>query len=345
MSSLTVSNKKLIKEYYDKIYGATPENIGELLSPYFSKDTIFDCSHPINNITGFDNMIEQFWKPFMRSFPDAVKRPYIFTGGQSIRGDEDPKFENAHWVVSNGYYEATFAEDFLDIPASKGIVFLRFCECSMIEDGKIVLTRLLIDLLDLMRQVGIIFFNALGNDSFIPGPYSFDGIKLGEGDPETSLASIQLIEDMCFKGLNSFEEGGYEGMGLSRYFKEDFTWYGPCGIGICKGLKGFEDNHQIPWLNSFPDRENANFFASIGDDNYAFVGGWPSMYATHKGSDFLGIPATGVKLDMRCIDWWRVEDGKIVENWVNLDIIHILYQMGYDVFDRIRKGRYYFNRR
>ncbi|GAA0181297.1 hypothetical protein SH2C18_38500 [Clostridium sediminicola] len=68
------------------------------------------------------------------------------------------------------------------------------------------------------------------------------------------------------------------------------------------------------------------------------------MSATHLGNDWLGIPATGVEIDMRCIDWWRIEDGRAVENWVNLDIIHMLYQMGIDIFERVRTGCYHFKR-
>lgn len=342
MPSLNEKNKQLVMEYYKSIKGAKVDDIEELFEKYFSDDTIFDCSHPVNRITGFKNMINEFWKPFIKSFPDVVKRPYIFMGGLSIRGDEDPKFENANWVCSTGYYEATFIEDFFDIPASKNIVFIRYCEYSLIENDKIIHTRTIVDFLDLMKQIGIKFFNPLGNDVLIPGPTSYDGIMMGEHDPKLSYESIKLIEDMCFIGLNAFEKGGYSGMDLSRYFEKEFMWYGPCGIGTCKGLIGFETYHQKPWLNSFPDRRNANFFASIGENNYASVGGWPAMYATHTGSDWLGIPATGKKLEMRCIDWWRVENGKIVENWVVLDIPHILIQMGIDIFDRMKKKRYCF---
>ena len=40
---------------------------------------------------------------------------------------------------------------------------------------------------------------------------------------------------------------------------------------------------------------------------------------------------------MRSLDFWRVENGKIRENWVLLDLIDIFAQIGVDVFARMRQ--------
>jgi hypothetical protein len=37
------------------------------------------------------------------------------------------------------------------------------------------------------------------------------------------------------------------------------------------------------------------------------------------------------------MDFYRVEGNVIAENWVPIDIIHILYQMGFDVFARLKE--------
>ena len=65
------------------------------------------------------------------------------------------------------------------------------------------------------------------------------------------------------------------------------------------------------------------------------TGGWPSVTATHTGDGWLGMPATGKSVRMRVMDFYRVENGLIVENWVPLDVIDLLLQMGYDMFDRL----------
>jgi steroid delta-isomerase-like uncharacterized protein len=48
---------------------------------------------------------------------------------------------------------------------------------------------------------------------------------------------------------------------------------------------------------------------------------------THTG-EFLGIPATGRKVEMRSIDIWRVEDGMFAEHWDELNTLQLLQQMG-----------------
>jgi predicted ester cyclase len=48
---------------------------------------------------------------------------------------------------------------------------------------------------------------------------------------------------------------------------------------------------------------------------------------THQG-DFNGIPATGKQIKVAYSDIWRVENGKAVENWVLMDMIGLMQQLG-----------------
>lgn len=45
-------------------------------------------------------------------------------------------------------------------------------------------------------------------------------------------------------------------------------------------------------------------------------------------SDFQGIPPTGRHVKVGYIDLWRVENGKLVENWVQLDMMGLMQQLG-----------------
>jgi predicted ester cyclase len=54
------------------------------------------------------------------------------------------------------------------------------------------------------------------------------------------------------------------------------------------------------------------------------------MTMTHRG-DYLGTPATGRAMTCRVMDFWRVQDGTIRENWVLLDLIDLFAQMGVDL--------------
>jgi predicted ester cyclase len=48
---------------------------------------------------------------------------------------------------------------------------------------------------------------------------------------------------------------------------------------------------------------------------------------THQG-DFMGIPATGRSIDAGYHDLWRIEGGKCAENWVILDMMTLMQQLG-----------------
>ena len=55
------------------------------------------------------------------------------------------------------------------------------------------------------------------------------------------------------------------------------------------------------------------------------------MTMTHKG-DYLGVAATDKAMTLRVMDFYRVADKKIMENWVLLDYGQLFEQMGFDIF-------------
>ena len=48
---------------------------------------------------------------------------------------------------------------------------------------------------------------------------------------------------------------------------------------------------------------------------------------THKG-EFMGVSATGKPVKMKYIDLWRVVDDKLVDNWVQMDMLGMMQQLG-----------------
>lgn len=51
------------------------------------------------------------------------------------------------------------------------------------------------------------------------------------------------------------------------------------------------------------------------------------MAGTHRG-EFMGIPATGKPVEIAYADIWRLEDGRFVENWVQMDLLGLMQQLG-----------------
>ena len=56
---------------------------------------------------------------------------------------------------------------------------------------------------------------------------------------------------------------------------------------------------------------------------------------THDG--WLGIAPTGQSVFLRSLDFWRLEDGLIRENWVLVDLLDLYNQIGVDVIGRLRE--------
>jgi predicted ester cyclase len=139
-------------------------------------------------------------------------------------------------------------------------------------------------------------------------------------------------------GLSKFASGGVAAMELEKFWHPRLSWYGPSGIGTSRGIAGFRNWHQIPFLNGMPDRRGTggkgNFFA---DGDYVGFTAWPGMAATITGDGWLGIAPSGQQITMRSLDFWRCENGLIRENWVLVDLLHVYRQIGVDALARMRE--------
>ncbi|MDA7423700.1 ester cyclase [Thalassococcus lentus] len=115
---------------------------------------------------------------------------------------------------------------------------------------------------------------------------------------------------------------------IGQFFAEGFRWMGNTGCGTKTGLKEFQDNWQRPFQAAFSDKVCV-------DEARLYMGEWAAAFgrqeATHSGA-FMGIEPTGKRVEIRYMDFWKVEDGKITDNWVMVDFPHVMAQLGVDVF-------------
>lgn len=65
----------------------------------------------------------------------------------------------------------------------------------------------------------------------------------------------------------------------------------------------------------------------MADEITQTVIGRYSYEGTQTGP-LMGFPASGASIAMRSIDIWRVEDGKFVEHWDELNTLDVFMQMG-----------------
>lgn len=132
----------------------------------------------------------------------------------------------------------------------------------------------------------------------------------------------QVIEAM----VNALNDHRIEDIG--EFFADDFCWRGNQGCGLKKGLKAFQDNWQRPFQVAFSEKVCI-------DEARLYMGEWGACFgaqhAIHSG-EFMGIQATGKRVEIRYMDFWKVVAGKIVENWVSVDFPHVMAQLGMDAF-------------
>jgi predicted ester cyclase len=321
-----------------KIAEATPQNIGQHLRTAYHPDAVWRGSHPLNELSGVDAIESTVWRPLLAAFPDLERRDTIFIGGD---------WQDRTMIGAVGHYCGTFRESWLGIPATGRPIYLRYGEFHRIQDGKISESTVLIDVLDVMRQAGFWpIAPSLGTEEQWPGPLTADGLVLSAQDPALSAQSIAQTLAM-HKTLGDYNDqlglgrDGLLDMPQKIHWHPKMMWYGPAGIGTTRGLQGFVDYHQLPFRIAFPNRRGGNHYVRFGDGPYSATGGWPSVLASHTGGNFLGSGPSGREVTMRVMDFYLHHEGLIRENWVPLDIIHLLKQMGVDVFERMQT---FFNR-
>ena len=340
--------RRLVRDGLKRIAECPADDRCGALAELCAPDLAWRGSHPINEHTGLEAVADAVWAPLKRALPDLERRDDILVAGT---------FEGRDYVATIGHYCGTFEHPWLGIPPTGDPLFLRYGEVHRIENGLILQSSCLWDVVDAMRQAG--FFPlapSLGLEGRWPGPLTADGVRLEASDArigEASLAQTLAMHD----ALGAHDDRADPSrralldMPQKEHWHPKMMWYGPSGIGTARALAGFVDRHQLPFRLAFPGRKGGGQWADlgdraaemggghyirIGDGPYSVTSGWPSVFATHEGGSIFGVPATGREVTMRVMDFYLHDEGLIRENWVPLDVLDVLLQMGVDVMGRMQ---------
>jgi len=287
-----------------------------------------NASHPINESQDCLGYFSDIITPISASFEGLTRQNYIVLDGEYL---------GTEWVTSTGYFHGHFSKPLFGIPASGKLAYLRFGEFHRMENGKIVESHVFLGFAELIIALGLWPLDtSRGYEGVVPGPATHDGITSGPSDPVASRASADLVEGML-KKLATADEA------WRPFWHERMVWYGPGGLGSYATVEAFS-TFQQPFEQTFEGWGDGSeegitgvgADCKSGDGAYAFLSGWPMITGVHV-KPFLGLETTGRRVFMRDCDWWRCEDGKIIENWCMLDIPHVLLQLGYDVFAEVEK--------
>ncbi|MCP4198105.1 MAG: ester cyclase [Proteobacteria bacterium] len=337
MSKINQSNKEIVWGLWQRLNHVTVDELADALATAISPEIAWHGPHPIDEITGVDNLTTNFWQPLRHAFPDLKRTCDIFIGGENL---------GEYWVTATGYFTGTFANDWLmnkvAIPATREKTYIRFGQFCVLEDGKISESYLILDMLAVLRQGGFqLLPPARGAEGGrVPPPRTNDGVKLLEQDTLVSRQTMQLVMAMI-SGMRRYDGQNLDSMEQEHYWHPQFRWYGPSGIGTSRSLTEYQEFHQGPWLRAFPDRGvppdgPGRSMGFVAEGHYAAGGIWDRPYATHSGG-YVGLAPTHVHLTIRDFDWWRRDRNLIVENWVSIDMIDMFKQLGIDLLARMQE--------
>lgn len=327
------THKMLIAPLRQAMYNFDGETVRTALREVMAPDVTLHMCCPFGDMTGPDALYDHAYAPLLAAWPDLERRDWIVMAGTDDHGHD--------WVGCGGYYTGTFTGPWLDIPPTGHQAHMRFHEFYRVVDGKIAEVQTIWDIPEVMMQANAWpLAPSLGREWHVPGPATQDGFVPGPYDEARSKAACDHVVEMLKYLVKFPSQGGPEVMEPNRFWHPRMNWYGPAGIGTARGFAGFRNWHQIPFLNAMPDRgKNAadlisHFFA---DSDYVGVTGWPNMRQSLTESGWLGIAPNGKRISLRSLDFWRMENGLIRENWVLVDLLDVYAQIGVDVFARLRE--------
>ena len=132
----------------------------------------------------------------------------------------------------------------------------------------------------------------------------------------STLQNKQLVEQMFSDVMNNRRFDRISDIIAPNYMNHSMPMPQPGPEGMAAILKMFEDG--------FPDMKITLDTVIAEGETVATRGYWTG---THRGA-FMGIPATGKKVNIGFMDFWKFENGKATENWVQMDNMAIMQQLG-----------------
>jgi hypothetical protein len=324
------AEKAVVRAFHAALDSSTPETIEQALSEFVSPDWHWRGMHPFHEQHGAAAVARVFWTPLRNALKPMQRRGDIF-----IAGANEIDRGNSIWVVEMGHLMGLFERPWLGIRHTLRIVMLRYCEFNRVEDEKIVETAMFCDIPHLMIQAGQNPFPPQTGATLVqPGPRTHTGLCYDKQDPARGKATMAAIDAML-TNLGAKPQNKDEAARLARVWHEDMIWWGPAGIGATYTIERYVRQHSTPFDAALSAGYRFNgHIAKVSESDFGGFFGWANLTLRNAGG-YMGMPAGPGPADMRVIDMYRVEDGKIAENWIFIDILHFLAMQGLDVLKRM----------
>jgi hypothetical protein len=321
--------KNLVLEHYSALSQATTTSVSEILAKRTTPDWYWRGMHPFNEQNGAGSVARAFWEPYLAAMSRVQRRQDIFMAGLN----EIDGFQSV-WVVSMGHLMGLFDEPFLGIHPTRRIAMLRYAEFNRVEGGRIAETALFCDIIHLMMQSGQSPLPPqTGAHMVQPGPMTHDGLMYGPQNATRGTETLGAINAML-KDMR--EENHIAEEQLARTWNTDMIWWGPGGIGATYTIPRYREQHAGPFRQALARGYKFNgHLCRLAEGSFGGFFGWPNLTVSNAGG-YLGMTASPRPGDMRVVDIYRAENGKLSENWIFIDVLHFLNMQGLDVLGRMR---------
>ena len=324
------SEKAVVRAFHEALDNSTPATIELSLARFVSPEWHWHGMHPFNEQRGPAAVARAFWTPLRNAIKPLQRRPDIFIAGRNVIDDG-----KSIWVVEMGHLMGLFDRPWLGIRHTLRIVMLRYCEFNRVEDGKIVETAMFCDIPHLMMQAGQDPFPPQTGTMLVqPGPRTHTGLCYDKQDPAHGEATMAAIDAMLHNP-NPKSQNKDDASRLARVWHEDMIWWGPAGIGASYTIERYIRQHSIPFDKALSAGYRFNgHIAKVAEGEFGGFFGWANLTVRNAGG-YMGMPAGPGASEMRVIDMYRAERGKLAENWIFIDILHFLAVQGLDVLGRM----------
>lgn len=328
--------KATVRKFHDAFDAAGDADLAAVLAEHTAEDYFWRGMHPFYEQRGAQAVTDVFWLPLRRSLTSLQRREDIFMAGLN-----DVDGGNTVWVAGMGQMMGLFDNDWLGIPATCKLAFLRYAEFHRVDNDRIVESAFFCDVISIMQQAGHYPLPPETGAAFLhPGPRTHDGILLEPQAPADGEKTMALVNRMIadLGALNVSDAHHCPPELLAATWHEDMIWYGPTGIGATYTIPRYQQQHQFPFRRHIKDKTFNGHVARFAEGNYAGFFGWANLTNTPTGG-FLGLPGNEVRADMRVVDIYRRDGDKLAENWVFIDLLHYLSMQGLDVLGRLKELR------
>jgi predicted ester cyclase len=173
-----------------------------------------------------------------------------------------------------------------------------FVEVLQFKNGKITSSNLYYDTVTIMQQLGL---------------------TEGKGDSESaSMGKNKSAVENFFSSMRTPEHKTY----CESYFHKEHKLHFPLFENTLNAIEHFKMDEEF--LKGFPDVKIENEDIFTAGEKVVLRG---RLTGTNNG-EFNNIPATGKRLDLPFIAIMKFENGKNIEEWVEMDTSKMLKQLG-----------------